>query len=38
MSQSGPAVGARPIDAAISELKALLGARVNDSVAVREPP
>ena len=36
MSQSGPAVGARPIDAAISELKALLGARVNDSVAVRE--
>ena len=36
MSQSGPAVGARPIDAAISELRTLLGARVNDSAAVRE--
>src|SRR5207248_780744 len=36
MSQLGPAVGARPIDAAISELKTLLGARVNDSAAVRE--
>jgi len=36
MSESGPAVGARPIEAAISELKNLLGARVNDSVAVRE--
>src|SRR5438876_10494804 len=36
MSQSGPAVGARPIDAAISELRTLLGARVNDSAAVRD--
>ena len=36
MSQLGPAVGARSIDAAITELKALLGARVNDSAAVRE--
>ena len=36
MSQLGPAVGAGSIDAAITELKALLGARVNDSAAVRE--
>src|SRR2546427_7900070 len=36
MSQPGPAVGARPIAAAISELRTLLGARFNDSAAVRE--